>query len=191
MIVKAGKPNYSHILAFAGTMFLLAWLVGCDGKQEAAPSTGTIRLTSVFADGGEIPVRYTCDGEDISPSLAWSNLPAATQSLALIVEDPDAPLGTFIHWLIYEIPEEATGLPEAMLKDVSVPGVHVQGKNSFGNVGYGGPCPPGGAPHHYIFTLYALDQLLDLPPGLEASELIKTMEGHVLATGALTGLYGR
>ena len=187
----ANRLDFSKFLILAGVFVAFAWLTGCRSEQAKDPGAGTIRLTSVFAEGGDIPQRYTCDGEDISPSLAWNNLPAGTQRLALSMEDPDAPSGTFTHWLIYEIPVETTGLPEAIARDISVLGVQVQGKNSFGQAGYSGPCPPGGAPHHYIFTIYALDRLLDLSPGLTASEFKKALEGHILGTGSLTGLYGR
>jgi hypothetical protein len=137
-----------------------------------------------------IPRRYTCDGEDVSPPLAWSGVPAAAQSLALVCDDPDAPVGTWIHWLLYNIPADASSLPEAVAPDSTLASGAVNGKNSWGRLGYGGPCPPGGT-HRYFFTLYALDSRLSLESGATEAQLQQAMEGHILAEGQLMGRYQR
>lgn len=150
-----------------------------------------IQLTSeAFSDGTMIPKRFTCDGEDLSPPLSWSGLPAGTGSLALICDDPDAPVGTWDHWVLFNIPASATGLPvnvpaKAILDDGSV-----HGNNSWGRLGYGGPCPPGGT-HRYFFKLFALDIALNLKTGATKSQLVKAMEGHILDQGQLMGKYRR
>lgn len=151
-----------------------------------------IQLTSAaFNEGSAIPEKYTCDSEDISPPLAWSGLPPNTKSLALIVDDPDAPVGTWVHWVIYDIPAELSGLPESISKLPIVQGIGAQGTNDFRKTGYGGPCPPKGKPHRYFFRLYALDIPLNLKPQATRSELETAMLGHILAQGQLMGKYGR
>ncbi len=147
-------------------------------------------LKSVFADGERIPVKYTCDGEDSSPPLSWEGQPEGVVSYVLIVEDPDAPMGTFTHWVIYNIPGELTSLPEGVPKKKETE-FGLQGVNDFRRIGYGGPCPPPGKPHRYFFKLYALDSTLDLPPGARKGEVLRAMEGHVLAQTQLMGIYGR
>jgi Raf kinase inhibitor-like YbhB/YbcL family protein len=141
--------------------------------------------SQAFRDGNTIPQKYTCDGDNISPALRWTGVPIGTVSYALIVDDPDAPLGTWVHWLIYDIPARESALPEA------VQGLAVEGKNDFRRTGYGGPCPPAGKPHRYYFRMYALDMTLDLPAGVGRDELEKAMQGHILAEGALMGRYSR
>ena len=150
-----------------------------------------IQLTSTaFSDGAMIPKRFTCDGEDVSPPLSWSGLPAGTGSLALICDDPDAPVGTWDHWVLFNIPAPATGLPEDVPAKASLDDGSVHGNNSWGRPGYGGPCPPGGT-HRYFFKLYALDIELNLKPGATKSQLVKAMEGHILDQGQLMGKYRR
>lgn len=139
-----------------------------------------------FANGETIPRCYTCDDEDLSPHLAWSDVPAGAASLALIAEDPDAPAGTWVHWVLYNLPPEIGELPEGVKSIIGV-----QGKNDFGRLGYGGPCPPRGKAHRYYFKLYALDTLLDLREGATKSRLLKEMEGHILAQGEWMGRYRR
>lgn len=152
----------------------------------------TIQITSpVFTEGNPIPQKYTCDKEDVSPPLAWSNIPAGAKSLALIVDDPDAPVGVWVHWVVYDIPPTLNGLPEGVAKTPIVAGTGTQGITDFRKPGYGGPCPPKGKAHRYFFQLYALDNLLNLPAGTKRTEVDKTMEGHILATGQLIGTYGR
>ena len=147
--------------------------------------------SSAFQEGAKIPARYTCEGQDISPPLTWSKPPAGTKSLALIVDDPDAPGGVFTHWVLFNLPPQTTELAEAIPTQAELPNGARQGKTDFGRVGYGGPCPPPGRPHHYQFTVYALDQTLDLKAGASKRELIRAMEGHILAQDRLTGLYQR
>lgn len=148
--------------------------------------------SSAFTDGGTIPTQYTADGPDISPPLAWTAPPSGTTELALICDDPDAPAGTWTHWVVYGMAPDLTGLKENLPKQGTVTDPKLlQGTNSFGKTGWGGPSPPPGKPHHYQFTLYALRAKLDLKPGVERAELEKAMEGKVLGKAQLTGLYGR
>jgi Raf kinase inhibitor-like YbhB/YbcL family protein len=151
-----------------------------------------MKLTSpAFEDGGFIPTRHTCDGEDVSPALEWTGVPEGAKSLALICDDPDAPAGTWVHWVIYDIPPSLAGLPEAIPPtEVTAEGAK-QGKNDFRRTGYGGPCPPPGSPHRYFFKLYALDTEPGLPAGATKADLLRVMEGHVLAEAQLAGRYGR
>lgn len=144
-----------------------------------------MRLTSsAFVDGGNIPGRYTCDGSNVNPPLEISGIPAGSKSLALIVDDPDAPSSLWVHWTVWNIPPDTT-----MMYEGSTP-KGVQGVTSFGKAGYGGPCPPSGT-HHYIFKLCALDTELDVPYQSSAAELERKMAGHVLAKAQLIGLYSR
>lgn len=147
--------------------------------------------SSAFKDGEFIPVRYTCKGEDVSPPLEWSGAPAETKSFALIMDDPDAPFGTWDHWVMYDISKDAVSLTESIPQKDVLPDGSKQGVNGFRRIGYGGPCPPPGSPHRYIFALYALDAALDLKPGLNKKSVLKAMEGHVLGSSKLTGLFRR
>jgi Raf kinase inhibitor-like YbhB/YbcL family protein len=143
--------------------------------------------TDAFGEGQTIPPLFTCDGSDVSPALRWSGVPDEAVELALLVEDPDAPSGTFVHWVLWGLD---SGLPE--LPEGSVPDAARQGRNSFGRLGWGGPCPPrGDAPHRYIFTLYALAEPLQIDEGATAHKLRAAIEGKVLAEGQLIGLYSR
>lgn len=147
-----------------------------------------MKLTSAaFAEGGTIPAKYTCDGVDVSPPLAWSGVPAGTKAFALIADDPDAPAGTWVHWVLYNVPGSVAQLPEG----VSGPGGAAQGRNDFRKAGYGGPCPPPGKPHRYFFKLYALDASLALKAGAIKAEVERAMQGHALAQAQLMGTYGR
>lgn len=146
----------------------------------------TIQVTSsAFAEGETIPRRHTCDGEDFSPPLNWSAIPEGTASLALIVDDPDAPRGDWVHWVLVDLPPELTGLPEG------AQGVGIDGRNDFGRQGYGGPCPPKGSTHRYFFKVYALDQALGLKSGATKRDVEKAMQGHILTLGRLMGRYTR
>jgi len=152
----------------------------------------SIQVTSTaFAEGQLIPVKYTCDGPDVSPPLQWSNTPTNSQSFALIADDPDAPVGTWVHWVIYDLPANTTELAENMPKSQQLPNGAKQGVNDFRRTGYGGPCPPSGKPHRYYFKLYALDTKLDLKPGATKNDLLKAMDGHVMAEGQLMGTFQR
>lgn len=159
---------------------------------EEAKVALVLQLSSpAFDEGGTIPRKYTCDGEDLSPPLNWTDVPEGTQSLALIADDPDAPAGTFVHWVLYNIPSHLTSLPEGVATSPTVDDIGTQGVNDFRKTGYGGPCPPKGPAHRYFFKLYALDTSLDLEPGATAADLQKAMEGHILARGELMGRYRR
>jgi Raf kinase inhibitor-like YbhB/YbcL family protein len=159
--------------------------------QTKGEKTMTIKITSTaFEEGGMIPEPYTCDGKDISPPLAWTSVPEGTQSLALICDDPDAPVGTWVHWVLFNLPADVTTLPENVLPNKTLENGSKQGKNDFRKIGYGGPCPPGGT-HRYYFKLYALDTTLDAKPGITKQDLLNAMEGHILAEGQLMGKYRR
>ena len=153
-------------------------------------------LTSpAFEASAAIPRKHTCDGADVSPRLEWSNAPAETKTIALIMEDPDAPVGVWVHWVLYDAPASSGGLPEGVPIGDAVPGGGRQGASwgvdRFERVGYGGPCPPKGKPHRYVFTLYALPGRTGLPPRASKAQLLKAMQGKVLAQAELIGLYGR
>lgn len=144
-----------------------------------------------FQHGQTIPKKYTCDGPDISPQLEWDNVPDGTVSFAIIMEDPDAPSGTWVHWLVYDLPAETRALPEGLASTETLPRGGAQGRNDFGRVGYGGPCPPPGRPHRYFFRLYALNSRVNLPPGASKEELVRAMEGRIKDEAHLVGKYGR
>lgn len=147
--------------------------------------------SKAFANGGEIPRKYTCDGADPSPALNWKDIPAGTVSLALIADDPDAPAGTWTHWIIWNIPAKTTVLPESVpLVEVLDNGAR-QGRNDFKRIGYGGPCPPPGKPHRYFFKLFALDAKIDIKAGAGRKEMELAMKQHVLAQTEIMGIYRR
>ncbi len=189
------------ILALAIAVVLsVALAAGCAGKPSAqvtpaatkGPFVEGFRLTSpAFEQGGGIPARYTCAGENVSPPLEWGEVPEGAKSLALICDDPDAPRGTFVHWVIFNIPPSAKGLAEGIPKEPELSDGSIQGRNDFGEIGYGGPCPPPGPAHRYFFKLYALDTKLDLPPGATKAQVLQAMQGHVLAQTELMGRFAR
>jgi Raf kinase inhibitor-like YbhB/YbcL family protein len=147
-----------------------------------------LQLTSpVFAEGGDIPRGYTCEGKDASPPLAWAGAPEGTKTFALTVEDPDAPKGTFVHWVLYNVPSSTRSLPEGTRTD-TLPRGAMEGLNDAGNLGYKGPCPPSGK-HHYVFTLYALNAPLDGLIRPSKAELDRAMRGHVAGQAQLVGMY--
>jgi Raf kinase inhibitor-like YbhB/YbcL family protein len=190
MSVLPGRPR---MVVLAGAMLAVATgSAGCGGAPapDVAPSQMTIRLTSpAFVEGGAIPKEYTCDGAGKSPPLQWSGVPGSARALALICDDPDAPMGTFSHWVVHDLSPETTTLAEAISPD-SGPLAASQGKNDFGKTGYGGPCPPSGT-HRYIFRLYALDASLNLGRGATRASVLKAIEGHIVAEGRLMGKYSR
>jgi Raf kinase inhibitor-like YbhB/YbcL family protein len=149
-----------------------------------------LTLSSPVIRNGNIPAHYTCDGDDVSPPLQWGNAPPGTRSLVLIADDPDAPGGTFTHWVLFNIPPHVTELPEDVRRDETLPNGACQGRNDFDRIGYGGPCPPGGT-HRYYFRLYALDIRLDLAPGATQAMVIAALRGHVLAETGVVGRYSR
>lgn len=183
--------------------FLLVILsfAGCskEGKQEekvvseqkGGAKMATIQITSsAFKEGELMPSKYTCDGADISPPLEWSGVPENAKSIAIICDDPDAPMGTWVHWVIYDIPPSVKSLPEGVPKERTLQNGAKQGKNDFGDIGYGGPCPPSGT-HRYFFKIYALDVQLNLPPGVTKKDVEKAMAGHIVASGQIIGKYKR
>lgn len=147
--------------------------------------------SAAISHGGDIARKFTCDGADLSPALNWSEPPAGTKSLALILDDPDAPVGVWVHWVLYDLPATVRELPEGVAKKDTLDSGARQGRNDFGRIGYGGPCPPPGKAHRYFFKLYALDALTELKPGATKADLEKDMKGHVLAEAELMGRYKR
>lgn len=167
---------------------VFGWCAGIHAAEEGQMGLG---LTSAaFNEGGSIPSQYTCDGQDASPPLSWTEPPAGTQSFALISDDPDAPGKTWVHWVVYHLPPSARELPEAVRAEKALPDGTRQGMTDFGRIGYGGPCPPSGT-HRYFFTLYALDTMLPLAAGATKRQLEEAMRGHVLAQAQLMGTYRR
>jgi Raf kinase inhibitor-like YbhB/YbcL family protein len=153
-----------------------------------------VNLTSsAFADGASIPTKHTCDGPDVSPALAWSGAPAGTKSFALIMDDPDAPAGTWVHWVLWNLPASFASLPENVPRTETLTslGGALQGMNSWPKIGFYGPCPPPGKPHRYFFKLYALDATLSLKSGATKADVEKATQGHMLAQAHLMGTYGR
>jgi hypothetical protein len=185
------RPRLSEGIAAAGFCFVLGLAVV---NSVAADRTGKdqMQLTSTaFTEGAAIPTKYTCDAKNVSPPLKWSSVPAGARSLALIVDDPDAPVGTWVHWVLYDLPPTTSELAEDMPKSQYIANGAKQGLNDFRHLGYGGPCPPHGKPHRYFFKLYALDVLLDLKPGLTKKDIEQALEKHILAQARLMGTYQR
>ncbi len=147
--------------------------------------------STAFSAGETIPKKFTCDGPDAAPKLAWNEPPAKTQSFALIMDDPDAPAGTWVHWVLFDLPADARELVEGVPKQEQLANGTRQGRNDFGKIGYGGPCPPPGSPHRYFFKLYALDAKLNLKAGTTKAEVERDMKGHILGQAELMGRYGR
>ncbi len=172
----------------------LSTLVACGPKAPIPAKEGEIALSlssTAFREGDQIPIKYTGDGQDISPPLAWSQPPQQTQGFALVVDDPDAPLRVFTHWVLFNLPANVRQLPEGIPAQGQLENGALQGKNDFGKTGYGGPSPPSGSAHRYRFTLYALDKPLDLGADASKKQVLGAMEGHILAQGQLTGTYQR
>lgn len=174
--------NLSLVLGLA--VLVAAW----SGAGLASPTAIQVR-SAAFRDGAAIPARYTCSGADVSPALAWSGLPKGTRSVAVVCDDPDAPGGTWVHWVLYDLPPTQTSLPEGLPHGDAAAGGR-QGTNDFQKVGYNGPCPPGGT-HRYLFHVYALDRMLALAPRATRARLDSAMRGHVLAEGRLLGKFRR
>jgi Raf kinase inhibitor-like YbhB/YbcL family protein len=184
-------------MSTANPMFAFALLaaLGAAGLSPSPLSSGdnTMALTitsSAFTEGAMIPGKHTCDAEDISPDLSWSGVPQGAKSLALICDDPDAPVGTWVHWVLFNLPADVTALPAGIPADAVLKNGARHGKNDFRKLGYGGPCPPGGT-HRYYFKLYALDTVLTLQSGSTKAELLAAMQGHILAEAQLMGKYKR
>jgi Raf kinase inhibitor-like YbhB/YbcL family protein len=168
------------------------WLPGELATSAQAGGNMALQISSsAFSEGQMIPKKFTCGGEDVSPELIWKAAPTATQSFALIVDDPDAPVGTWVHWVLYDLPANVKSLPEGVEKQEQVSSGALQGRNDFRKIGYGGPCPPPGKPHRYYFKLYALDTKLGLKAGASKKDVEHAMQGHILAQAQLMGRYGR
>lgn len=185
-------------LFFAATLFFGLIFSGCSDDAQPAQEDNVMKIqlvSTAFSAGQPIPPKYTALGHDVSPPLEWtitSALPqrsAQIKSFALICDDPDAPMGAFTHWIIYNISAATTAIPENVAKNVTLPNGAKQGRNSFGYIGYNGPAPPPGKLHHYIFKFYALDTILNPDPGPSKRELLNAMNGHVLAEGELMGTF--
>ncbi|HPL62709.1 MAG TPA: YbhB/YbcL family Raf kinase inhibitor-like protein [Syntrophales bacterium] len=182
------KRSCISILVFFSVVLFLIPEAGAEARTKGGKKM-EIR-SSAFQNGGMIPAKYTCDGSDVSPPVEWSAAPVGTKSLALISDDPDAPAGTWVHWVVYDIPAETTGLPENVPAGKTLENGGKQGTTDFGKTAYGGPCPPSGT-HRYFFKVYALDSMTDLPPGATKNQLLQAMKGHILAEGQLVGKYKR
>jgi Raf kinase inhibitor-like YbhB/YbcL family protein len=182
----------ARLLAAVGVLgFWLGLAVTGLGAAETKRKANMQLTSTAFTSGAPIPAKYTCEGEDVSPPLKWSGVPAEAKSLALIADDPDAPAGTWVHWVLYDLPPTVAQLSEDVPKTQTLPGGARQGHNDFKRPGYGGPCPPPGKPHRYFFKLYALDTTLDLKPGATKKDLERAMANHLLAQGQLMGTYQR
>lgn len=179
-------------LTAAATALLGVLVGGCQSqdKELDVPTNGMTLTSSAFSHESAIPTTYSCDGQDISPPLQWSGAPEDTTSFVLIADDPDAPGGTFVHWVYFNIPADAEGLPADVPNSEEPPTGGRQGTSSFRKVGYGGPCPPGGT-HRYFFTLYAVDTMLDLDSGATKEDVLTAAEGHALAKAQLMGTFAR
>ena len=182
---------YARVFCFLMSIGVALLLVGelhCL-SQSKAMAAGTIQVTStVFQQEGMIPKKYTCSGRNISPPLAWSGVPKEAKSIALIMDDPDAPGRTYVHWVVFNMPPGTSGLPEKVSRGKTIPSGGQQGITTNRKNGYLGPCPPSGT-HRYYFKLYALDTMLNLKSGATKSQLLKAMEGHVIGQGQLMGRY--
>ena len=179
------------LTVFIGILLSVAGMVSTLFGAETKGGGAMELKSSAFQSGAEIPRKYTCDANDVSPSLSWDKMPAGTKAFALIADDPDAPVGIWVHWVLYDLPAEMKELPEGTATTETLPNGAKQGVNDFRKVGYGGPCPPPGLPHHYFFKLYALDAPTNLKPRATKQQLLDAMKGHVLGEAELMGRYKR
>ena len=190
------RRSATFVVLLVLVMGIVGWILlrkyRASREVIAAVNASALTLTSSsFDDNGTIPAKYTCDGGDLSPQLSVSAPPPGTKSLLLIVDDPDAPVGSFVHWVMFNLPASTQEIPEGVSAQPGELQRAVQGINDFDKIGYGGPCPPKGKPHHYYFRVYALDTTLPLPEGATRRQVAQAAKGHVLAAGKLIGLYGR
>jgi len=175
-----------------GALLILVVLVLAAPVKVRGQQGSKIELkTTSFTPGGFIPKRFTCEAADVSPALSWTEPPAGTQSFAIIEDDPDAPSGTFVHWLVYDLPAAFRQVTEGQSRNDQMLGGGRQGTNDFSRTGYNGPCPPPGRPHRYFIRLYALDAKLNLRPAATRRELDAAMQGHILAQAELMGRFQR
>ncbi len=165
--------------------------LGCHGTTRGEGNMSLAVTSSAFRANHAVPREHTCDGQDRSPALAWSGAPEAARGFAVVMDDPDAPRGTWVHWVLWNLPAATSALPAGVPPDERLESGARQGRNDFRRIGWGGPCPPPGPAHHYSFRVYALDALLDLEPGATKADLERAMRGHVLAQGELVGTYSR
>jgi len=185
------RGEFARVTLAVGSAFFLC------GAHLGPPAIGatmkaSMQITSsAFGEGQPIPEKYTCDARNLSPPLQWTGAPESTKSMVLIADDPDAPVGTWVHWVVYDIPAAVSAFPEDLPKSQFIPQGAKQGLNDFKHLGYGGPCPPPGKPHRYFFKLYALDAVLSLQPGSKKQEVERAMQKHVLAEARLIGTYKR
>jgi Raf kinase inhibitor-like YbhB/YbcL family protein len=178
-------------LGLLGVVVCLAGAAGYSARDLGGAVMPLELKSPDFTPGGNIPKRFTCDGADISPALEWDAPPAGAQSFALIADDPDAPVGTWVHWVVFDMPAKVRALPQNFPKTEQSADATRQGRNDFRKIGYGGPCPPPGKAHRYFFKLYALDAKLDLKPGATKKEVERAMQGHILAQSEYMGRYSR
>ncbi len=181
------------LLFIWGAVFITACAETITGKKEIYQEGSSFFIrSSAFMNDTYIPRRYTCDGDNVSPELYWGDVPQGTQSFVIIMEDPDAPFGVFVHWIAYDIPYYVTTLRENLPKVPVVDGMIKQGLNDFGRIGYDGPCPPKGMPHRYFIRIYAVDiPTLGLPPGATKEDVKNAIEGRIISQTYLVGRYGR
>lgn len=199
MMLLAASKNWIFYECFLSKLFAISIAVlillfvqlsfASAEVEHKAGETGMKIVSPAFENGQVIPKKYTGDGANLSPPLKWSNVPKNTKSLALVVDDPDAPMGTWVHWLIYGIPAVSSGLEESTSAKADLPDGSKQGKNSWDKIGYGGPAPPPGKVHRYFFKLFALDQPVTLRPGARKEELMAAVKEHILASAELVGTY--
>jgi Raf kinase inhibitor-like YbhB/YbcL family protein len=188
LVMRTIPLGFVFVLAITSLSVLNAENRSAAAGGAAAP----LQVSSPdFASGGDIPKQFTCSGADISPALEWSEPPAGTESFALIADDPDAPAGTWVHWVIYDLAANLRKLPQNVPQAEQPGDGSHQGRNDFDKIGYGGPCPPPGKPHRYFFKLYALDHKLNLPPGATKKDVESAMKGHILAQGECMGRFAR
>ncbi|HEV2492928.1 MAG TPA: YbhB/YbcL family Raf kinase inhibitor-like protein [Terriglobia bacterium] len=193
---KRSQNRAALSLILAGTGSVVLYVCGstpttnASGVSDSSPAALALR-TSAFKPGGDIPAKFTCAGPNISPALDWGEPPSGTQSFTLIMDDPDAPSGTWVHWVVYDLPASTRRLPEGVKKGDALKSGGQQGVNDFGDAGYGGPCPPPGKPHRYFFKLYAVDKPLGLAAGVRKPQVESTLKGHILAQSELMGRFRR
>ena len=187
------EKKFITIIAIVCLCVVFYNMTSCENQPQTETGSDKMELSiesSAFQEGGMIPSKYTCDGINVSPPLKWSEPPEETKSLVLISDDPDAPMGTWVHWVVYNIPpslkEFSENIPSSEVLDNST----IQGTTDFGRIGYGGPCPPSGT-HRYFFKIYALDDKLNISPGATKQQVVDAMKGHVIAEGQLMGRYKR
>ncbi len=200
-----GHNNRAILFLIVTALLLGLMLQSCTADQSLSqppaekpkvmtPGRDEVKFTlssQAFREGEKIPAKYTCSGQNISPPLSWTEPPTGTKSLALVVDDLEAPFGIFTHWVIFNIEHDIIELPEAVPTEEQLPNGTLQCRNSFQRIGYSGPVPPPGNPHRYEFTLNALDRVLDLKAGTSKDQLINAIKGHILAQGKLTGIFQR